>query len=46
MLLATWPAADDWTRLVRPTLREVTGLVRALAVATAALEFANRLPDP
>ncbi|MBD0692446.1 esterase [Streptomyces sp. CBMA123] len=44
--LATWPAApDDWPRLVRPTLHEVTGLCSALAVATAALELANRLTD-
>ncbi|MFD7908585.1 esterase [Kitasatospora sp. NPDC059747] len=44
--LATWPAApDDWPRLVRPTLQEVTGLCSALAVATAALELANRLAD-
>ncbi|MEU8927805.1 esterase [Kitasatospora sp. NPDC048545] len=45
--LATWPAApDDWPCLVRPTLREVTGLCSALAVATAALELANHLADP
>ncbi|MGW3179523.1 esterase [Kitasatospora sp. NPDC001119] len=44
--LATWPAApDDWPRLVRPTLHEVTGLCSALSVATAALELANRLAD-
>ncbi|MET8626605.1 esterase [Kitasatospora sp. NPDC004669] len=44
--LATWPAApDDWSRLVRPTLYEVTGLCSALAVATAALELSNRLAD-
>ncbi|MFD7737689.1 hypothetical protein [Streptomyces sp. MJM8645] len=42
--LATWPAApDDWPRLVRPTLYEVTGLCSALTIATAALELANRL---
>ncbi|MFF3069211.1 esterase [Kitasatospora sp. NPDC057936] len=40
--LATWPAApDDWPRLVRPTLYEVSGLCSALAFATAALELAN-----
>ncbi|MDH6709120.1 hypothetical protein P3T27_005866 [Kitasatospora sp. MAA19] len=44
--LVTWPAApDDWPRLVRPTLDEVTGLCSALTVATAALELANRLAD-
>ncbi|MEU8926245.1 esterase [Kitasatospora sp. NPDC048545] len=44
--LATWPAApDDWPRLVRPTLHEVTGLCSALAVATAALNLANHLAD-
>ncbi|MFI8456868.1 esterase [Kitasatospora sp. NPDC085464] len=44
--LATWPAApDDWPRLVRPTLHEVTGLCSALALATAALNLANHLAD-
>ncbi|MER7702384.1 esterase [Kitasatospora sp. NPDC097605] len=44
--LATWPAADDdWPGLIRPTLREVTGLCSALAVATSALDFANRLAE-
>lgn len=44
--LATWPAAPDhWPRLVRPTLHEVTGLCAALAVATAALNLANRLAN-
>jgi hypothetical protein len=44
VLLATWPAApDDWPHLVRHTLAEVTTLCSALAVATAALEFSNRL---
>ncbi|MFG2919046.1 hypothetical protein ACGF0D_39980 [Kitasatospora sp. NPDC048298] len=44
--LATWlAAADDWPRLVRPTLREVTELCSALAVATAALRVAvSQLP--
>lgn len=42
--LASWLAAsDDWPRLVHPTVREVTGLCSALAVATAALNLANRL---
>ncbi|MFI9273975.1 esterase [Kitasatospora sp. NPDC052896] len=44
VLLATWPAApDDWPHLVRPTLAEVTSLCAALKVATAAIEYANRL---
>ncbi|MEV4555724.1 esterase [Kitasatospora sp. NPDC049285] len=47
VLLATWPAApDDWPHLVRPTLAEVTGLCAALKVATAAIEYANRLAHP
>ncbi|MFF5336913.1 esterase [Streptomyces sp. NPDC013181] len=42
--LASWPAApDDWPRLVRPTLYEVTGLSAALALATAALDLSNSL---
>ncbi|MFI6948225.1 esterase [Streptomyces sp. NPDC050422] len=42
--LASWPAApDDWPRLVRPTIHEVTGLSTALAIATAALDLANKL---
>lgn len=42
--LAAWPdAPDDWPHLVRPTLHEVLGLCAALAVATAALDLANRL---
>ncbi|MGF1425495.1 esterase [Kitasatospora sp. LaBMicrA B282] len=45
--LATWPAApDDWPHLVRPTLHEVTCLCPALAVATAALDLANRIARP
>ncbi|MFJ8442830.1 esterase [Kitasatospora griseola] len=45
--LASWTAApDDWPRLVRPTVREVTGLCSALAVATAALKLSNRLAAP
>ncbi|MFF8805581.1 esterase [Streptomyces omiyaensis] len=44
--LAFWPAApDDWPRLVRPTLHEVTGLCAALAVATGALNLSNRLAE-
>ncbi|WP_236061639.1 hypothetical protein [Actinacidiphila acididurans] len=44
--LASWPAApDNWPQLVRPTLYEVTGLCRALLVATAALDLANHLAD-
>ncbi|MFE6872653.1 esterase [Kitasatospora sp. NPDC057692] len=44
--LASWYAApDDWPHLVRPTVREVTGLCSALAVATAALDLANRLAE-
>lgn len=44
--LATWHATpDDWPRLVHPTVREVTGLCSALAVATAALNFSNRLAE-
>lgn len=46
VLLASWPAApDNWPRLVRPTLHEVTGLCAALAVATAALDLSNRLAE-
>ncbi|MFJ2843521.1 esterase [Streptomyces griseofuscus] len=46
VLLASWPAApDDWPRLVRPTLHEVTGLCSALAVATSALDLSNRLAE-
>ncbi|MFI1718906.1 esterase [Streptomyces litmocidini] len=44
--LASWPAApDDWPRLVRPTLHEVTGLCAALAFATDALDLSNRLSE-
>ncbi len=44
--LASWHSApDDWPHLVRPTIREVTGLCSALAVATAALDLANRLAE-
>ncbi len=44
--LASWHAApDDWPHLVRPTVREVTGLCSALAVATAALDLSNRLAE-
>ncbi|MFJ4868547.1 esterase [Streptomyces sp. NPDC088757] len=44
--LASWPAApDDWPRLVRPTVHEVTGLCAALAFATDALDFSNRLAE-
>ncbi|WP_405391869.1 hypothetical protein OG596_30960 [Streptomyces sp. NBC_01102] len=42
--LGSWPAApDDWPRLVRPTLYEVTGLCAALSFATNALDLSNRL---
>ncbi|GHF77724.1 esterase [Streptomyces filamentosus] len=42
--LTSWPAApDDWPRLVRPTLHEVTGLCAALAFTTEALDLSNRL---
>ncbi|MEU0401856.1 esterase [Streptomyces sp. NPDC006197] len=44
--LASWPSApDDWPRLVRPTLHEVTGLCAALAFATDALDLSNRLAE-
>ncbi len=44
VLLGSWPAApNDWPRLVRPTLYEVTGLCAALAFATDALDLSNRL---
>lgn len=44
VLLGSWPAApDDWPRLVRPTLYEVTGLCAALSFATDALDLSNRL---
>ncbi|MFE2234191.1 esterase [Streptomyces sp. NPDC059442] len=44
--LASWPAApDDWPRLVRPTLHEVTGLCAALAFATDALGLSTRLAE-
>ncbi|GAB7105309.1 hypothetical protein JCM4814A_36230 [Streptomyces phaeofaciens JCM 4814] len=44
--LASWPSApDDWPRLVRPTLHEVTGLCAALAFATEALDLSNRLAE-
>jgi hypothetical protein len=44
--LASWPAApDNWPRLVRPTLHEVTGLCAALTVATVALDLSNRLAE-
>ncbi|MFI8342776.1 esterase [Streptomyces sp. NPDC085639] len=44
--LASWPAApDDWPRLIRPTLHEVTGLCAALAFATDALSLSNRLAE-
>lgn len=44
--LASWPAApDDWPRLVRPTLHEVTGLCAALAFTTDALDLSNRLAE-
>ncbi|MFD8703599.1 esterase [Kitasatospora sp. NPDC059648] len=46
VLLASWPGAgDDWPRLVRPTLHEVTGLCSSLRVAIAALELANQLAE-
>lgn len=46
VLLASWPAApDNWPRMVRPTLHEVTGLCAALAVATVALDLSNRLAE-
>lgn len=46
VLLASWPAApDDWPRLVRPTIHEVTGLCAALAVASVALDLSNRLAE-
>ncbi|MFI9332443.1 esterase [Kitasatospora sp. NPDC052868] len=44
--LGSWHAAPDgWPHLVRPTVREVTGLCSALAVATAALNLSNRLAE-
>ncbi|WP_240677807.1 esterase [Actinacidiphila soli] len=44
--LASWPAApDNWPRLIRPTIHEVHGLCAAFAVATAALDFSNRLAE-
>uniref|UniRef100_A0AAU1U1V9 Esterase n=1 Tax=Streptomyces sp. NBC_00119 TaxID=2975659 RepID=A0AAU1U1V9_9ACTN len=44
VLLGSWPAApNDWPRLIRPTLYEVTGLCAALAFATDALDPSNRL---
>lgn len=44
--LASWPAApDDWPRLVRPTVHEVTGLCAALTFATEALDLSNRLAE-
>ncbi|MFF0188621.1 esterase [Streptomyces sp. NPDC005244] len=44
VLLGSWPGApDDWPRLVRPTLYEVTGLCAALTFATDALDLSNRL---
>ncbi|WP_240136756.1 esterase [Streptomyces sp. MUM 178J] len=44
VLLGSWPAApDDWPRLVRPTLYEVTGLCAAIAFATDALDLSNSL---
>ncbi|MDX2294380.1 MULTISPECIES: esterase [Streptomyces] len=44
--LASWPSApDDWPRLVRPTLHEVTGLCVALAFATEALDLSNHLAE-
>ncbi|MGW1052904.1 esterase [Streptomyces sp. NPDC002521] len=46
VVLASWPAApDNWPRLVRPTIHEVTGLCAALAVATVALDLSNRLAN-
>ncbi|MGW3389853.1 esterase [Streptomyces cinereoruber] len=46
VLLASWPAApDDWPRLIRPTLHEVTGLCAALAFATDVLDLSNRLTE-
>lgn len=46
VLLGSWPAAlDDWPRLVRPTLYEVTGLCAALSLATDALDLSNRLAE-
>ncbi|MFF7145736.1 esterase [Streptomyces nodosus] len=46
VLLASWPAApDNWPRLVRPTIHEVTGLCAALAVATVALDLSNRIAE-
>ncbi|GAA2999739.1 hypothetical protein GCM10010519_35420 [Streptomyces lactacystinicus] len=43
--LATWTAATDgWPRLIHPTLREVTALCSALAVATTALRVATAQP--
>ncbi|AEN10817.1 MULTISPECIES: hypothetical protein [unclassified Streptomyces] len=44
--LASWPAApDDWPRLVRPTVHEVTGLCAALAFATNVLDLSNHLAE-
>ncbi|MGW1295903.1 esterase [Streptomyces sp. NPDC002533] len=44
--LASWPAApDDWPRLVRPTVHEVTGLCAALAFATNAIASSSCLAE-
>ncbi|MFJ5875329.1 esterase [Streptomyces sp. NPDC093088] len=44
--LASWPSApDDWPRLVRPTVHEVTGLCVALAFATNVLDLSNHLAE-
>lgn len=46
VLLATWPNLQgDWTSIVHPTLREVTGLHAALSVAIDALHLANQLSE-
>ncbi|WP_258036301.1 hypothetical protein [Streptomyces sp. SM10] len=44
MFLGSWPSTpDDWPRLVRPTLYEVTGLCAALSFATDALNLSDWL---
>ncbi|GAA1890639.1 hypothetical protein GCM10009753_19160 [Streptantibioticus ferralitis] len=46
VLLATWPGlVGDWSRIVRTTLYEVTGLCAAVTVAKAALHLANHLAE-
>ncbi|MGW3830513.1 esterase [Streptomyces microflavus] len=46
VLLGSWPGApNDWPRLIRPTLYEVTGLCAALAFAIDALDLSNSLAE-